>query len=93
MEILAAMERFAGGDLTVALAAEGDDVMARLRRGVTATAGQIRTMVMQVHEVLYATAAASQEIHASTEDSPRARTNRSRRRRTSPPWPSGSRRT
>jgi methyl-accepting chemotaxis protein/ligand-binding sensor domain-containing protein len=71
-EILDAMERFASGDLTVTLHADGDDVMMRLRSGVNATIDQIRAMVLQVHEVLDATAAASEEIQASTEELTRA---------------------
>ena len=67
-EILHAMERFAEGDLTVALAVEQDDVVGRLRRGVNAAVADIRAMVRQVHEVLDSTAAASEEIHASTEE-------------------------
>ena len=67
-EILAAMERFSDGDLTVALAVESDDVIGRLRHGVNAAVENIREMVRQVHEVLEATVAASQEIHASTEE-------------------------
>jgi methyl-accepting chemotaxis protein/ligand-binding sensor domain-containing protein len=67
-EILFAMERFSDGDLTVALPVTGDDVMARLRRGVNAAVEHIRQIVQQVHDVLDATAAAGQEIHASTEE-------------------------
>ncbi|MFL5582307.1 MAG: two-component regulator propeller domain-containing protein [Gemmatimonadaceae bacterium] len=67
-EILHAMERFSDGDLTVRLAVEGDDVVGRLRAGVNAAVQNIRDMVRQVHDVLAATAAASQEIHASTEE-------------------------
>lgn len=67
-DILAAMERFADGDLTVSLPVESDDVVGRLRQGVNAAVSDIRAMVRQVHEVLDATVAASQEIHASTEE-------------------------
>jgi methyl-accepting chemotaxis protein/streptogramin lyase len=64
-EILHAMERFSGGDLTVALDVESHDVIGRLRLGVNAAVENIREIVRQVQEVLEATVAASQEIQAS----------------------------
>lgn len=67
-EILAGMERFSAGDLTVALPVASDDVMGRLRAGMNHAIANLREMVRQVHEVLDATVAASQEIHASTEE-------------------------
>jgi methyl-accepting chemotaxis protein/ligand-binding sensor domain-containing protein len=67
-EILRAMERFSEGDLTVSLSVESDDVIGRLRQGMNAAVENIRHMVRQVHEVLEATVAASQEIQASTEE-------------------------
>ena len=67
-EILHAMERFSGGDLTVKLNVGGDDVIGRLRLGVNAAVESIREIVRQVQEVLEATVAASQEIQASAEE-------------------------
>lgn len=67
-EILHAMERFSGGDLTVKLSVASDDVIGRLRHGVNAAVDNIGEIVRQVQEVLEATVAASQEIQASTEE-------------------------
>ena len=67
LEILAAMERFSGGDLSVSLADGGDDAIGSLRRGVNLAVANIRAMVRQVREVLDATVKTSRAIHTNTE--------------------------
>lgn len=66
-EILRGMERLSEGDLTVQLSVVTDDELGKLRQGVNAVVGDIRQMVEKVNEALVATVAATQEIHASTE--------------------------
>ena len=66
LEILAAMERFSDGDLSVSLAGGGEDPIGNLRRGVNTAVGNIRGMVQQVREVLDATVRTSREIHSNT---------------------------
>lgn len=66
LEILDAMQRFSGGDLSVSLEARTDDPIGNLRRGVNASVSNIRGMVQQVRDVLDATVRTSREIHANT---------------------------
>lgn len=67
IEILAAMERFSGGDLSVTLEPGAGDAIGNLRRGVNVAVANIRAMVQQVREVLDATVKTSRAIHANTE--------------------------
>ena len=48
--LLAAMERFAAGDLTITLAAERDDAIGRVHTGITKAIGQIRSLLLQIAE-------------------------------------------
>jgi methyl-accepting chemotaxis protein/ligand-binding sensor domain-containing protein len=67
LEILAAMQRFSDGDLSVSLTAGADDAIGKLRRGVNTAVSNIRGMVQQVRDVLDATVRTSREIHSNTE--------------------------
>jgi methyl-accepting chemotaxis protein/ligand-binding sensor domain-containing protein len=67
-EILAGMEKLSGGDLTVRLPVRAKDEIGRLSRGFNEVVADIRTMVQQVSEALLVTVAATQQIHASTEE-------------------------
>jgi methyl-accepting chemotaxis protein len=66
-EMLGAMSRFSEGDLSVTLDARTDDEIGELRRGFNTAVMNIRGMVVQVHEIVRATVAASRHIRASTE--------------------------
>jgi methyl-accepting chemotaxis protein/ligand-binding sensor domain-containing protein len=66
-EMLGAMSRFSEGDLSVTLDARTDDEIGQLRRGFNTAVTNIRSMVMQVHEIVTATVRASRHIRASTE--------------------------
>jgi methyl-accepting chemotaxis protein/ligand-binding sensor domain-containing protein len=66
-EMLGAMSRFSEGDLSVTLDAKTDDEIGELRRGFNTAVMNIRGMVVQVHEIVRATVAASRHIRASTE--------------------------
>jgi methyl-accepting chemotaxis protein/ligand-binding sensor domain-containing protein len=66
-EMLGAMGRFSEGDLSVALDASGDDDIGQLRRGFNTAVSNIRSMVVQVHDLVGATVSASRQIQASTE--------------------------
>ncbi|HEX9107816.1 MAG TPA: methyl-accepting chemotaxis protein, partial [Longimicrobiales bacterium] len=68
LEILGAMESFSEGDLSVSLPVDSDDAIGRLRRGFNTSVANIRGMVLQLQELVHATAAASEEILASTEE-------------------------
>ncbi len=68
IEILAGMDRFSGGDLSVRLEPGGGDAIGRLRRGFNTAVLNIQNMVLQVQELVHSTAAASEEITASTEE-------------------------
>ena len=61
------MSRFSEGDLSVTLDATTDDEIGELRRGFNTAVTNIRAMVVQVHEIVRATVAASRHIRASTE--------------------------
>jgi methyl-accepting chemotaxis protein len=66
IEVLTAMERFSGGDLTVALTVEKDDSIGRLRAGFNTAVVNIRTIVKQVRDVLDSTVQTSRQIHTQT---------------------------
>ena len=66
-EMLGAMSRFSEGDLSVTLDARTDDEIGELRRGFNTAVMNIRGMVVQVHEIVRATVAASRHIRSSTE--------------------------
>jgi len=66
-EMLLAMSRFSNGDLSVSLDASSDDEIGQLRHGFNVAVANIRTMVVQVHDIVTATVAASRHIRASTE--------------------------
>jgi methyl-accepting chemotaxis protein/ligand-binding sensor domain-containing protein len=66
-EMLGAMSRFSEGDLSVALDATTDDEIGQLRHGFNTAVANIRTMVVQVHDIVAATVSASRHIRASTE--------------------------
>ena len=66
-EMLLAMSRFSAGDLSVELDASSDDEIGQLRHGFNVAVANIRTMVVQVHDIVTATVAASRHIRASTE--------------------------
>ena len=65
-EVLAAMERFSGGDLSVALSLGQDDSIGRLRLGFNTAVRNIRTIVAEVRTVLDATVTTSRQIHTQT---------------------------
>jgi methyl-accepting chemotaxis protein len=66
-KILAAMEQFADGDLTVHLEENSDDEMGKLYAGFNRSVANMRTMLEQVIESSSAVASASAEISSSTE--------------------------
>ena len=66
--MLAEMNRFADGDLTVHLQAEGDDEIARLYTGFNRAVENMRQMLRQVDEAVEATAGATAQISASAEE-------------------------
>jgi methyl-accepting chemotaxis protein len=66
--LLHAMERFADGDLTVALAVEGDDAIARLYAGVNRTVENFRAVLEEVVTTTDTSAETSTEISASVEE-------------------------
>ena len=66
-EMLLAMSRFSAGDLAVELDASSDDEIGQLRHGFNVAVANIRTMVVQVHDIVAATVQASRHIRASTE--------------------------
>jgi len=66
-DMLGAMSRFSEGDLSVRLDASTDDEIGQLRHGFNTAVANIRTMVVQVHDIVAATVAASRHIRSSTE--------------------------
>ncbi|PYP78132.1 MAG: chemotaxis protein [Gemmatimonadetes bacterium] len=66
-EMLHAMSLFSEGDLSVRLDATTNDEIGQLRHGFNTAVANIRTMVVQVHDIVTATVEASQHIRASTE--------------------------
>ncbi len=67
-EILRRMERFASGDLTVQLAVESDDDIGKLYNGFNIAVKNIKNMIEKVYEAAHATASASAQISASSEE-------------------------
>jgi methyl-accepting chemotaxis protein len=66
-EMLAQMERFAGGDLTVGLQVEQHDSIGKLYTGFNQTAETMRNVVSKVISSVDSTATATTQISASTE--------------------------
>jgi PAS domain S-box-containing protein len=67
-KILAEMDKFSNGDLTIELEIENkDDVVGKLYSGFNKAVQNIKEMVMHVSESVQATASASHEISSSTE--------------------------
>src|SRR5690625_895 len=66
-EMLNIIERFAEGDLTVALHAQRDDKIAELYNGFNRAVDEIRGMLNEVNEAVSSAAGAATEISASTE--------------------------
>ena len=68
LEVLAAMERFSEGDLSVSLTVENDDAIGRLRNGLNTAVTNIRVIIRQVRDVLDTTVRTSRQIHVETHD-------------------------
>ncbi len=66
--MLAQMERFAAGDLTVHLEAERDDEIRRLYEGFNRAVANIRQMIVRVTEAVASTASSAAQISASSEE-------------------------
>jgi len=66
-DLLAAMDRFADGDLTVRVQTKGDDEIARLFKGFNRAAANLEDMVGEVRAVAEATASAGGQISASSD--------------------------
>lgn len=66
-KILAAMEQFADGDLTVSLPEDSNDEIGRLYAGFNRSVSNMRAMIEQVIESASAVASASAQISSSTE--------------------------
>ncbi len=65
--LLDAMDRFAGGDLTVQLKAHGRDEIARLFAGFNRVVQIFRTIILELNEMVMATLQVSENIRLSTE--------------------------
>ncbi len=67
--IMLAMQKFEKGDLTVTVNPEKtDDDLGKLFQGFNNTVRNVRTMIEQVKEAVYATASSSTQISSSTEE-------------------------
>ncbi|MGE5409452.1 MAG: methyl-accepting chemotaxis protein [Clostridiales bacterium] len=66
--MLMAMDRFAGGDLTVRLDIAKDDLIGKMFKGFNETVESFSKMVINVTEAIQETASASNQISASTEE-------------------------
>lgn len=66
--LLAEMEKFASGDLTVTINDDLDDSVSKLFKGFTATVSNFRELLKKVLEVSKATASAGNQISSSTEE-------------------------
>jgi methyl-accepting chemotaxis protein len=66
--ILAEMDKFAEGDMTVSVVAKKDDDIGKLFNGFNKAVANIRTMLGKVAEAVSATASASNQISSSTEE-------------------------
>ncbi len=67
-ELLAEMEHFADGDLTVAVTPRKDDAIGTLFEGFNRAVTHIRSIIQNVAEAVSATASASSQISSSTEE-------------------------
>ncbi len=67
-KILAEMERFANGDLTVKLDAMNDDEIGKLFNGFNLAVANIKNALISVTEAIDATASAGNQISSSTEE-------------------------
>ncbi|MEI7811699.1 MAG: methyl-accepting chemotaxis protein [Ignavibacteria bacterium] len=67
-KMLAAMDKFSGGDLTVKLESNTTDEIGNLFKGFNKTVGNLRIMVQQFVEAVEETASASSQISASAEE-------------------------
>lgn len=65
--LLANMEKFSNGDLTVSLKVEKNDEIGRLFNGFNSSVKSISSLVEEVSGAVYATASASSEISSSSE--------------------------
>ncbi|MEX1055853.1 MAG: methyl-accepting chemotaxis protein, partial [Rhodothermales bacterium] len=65
--MLAEMERFARGELSVQLEVERDDEIGRLYEGFNATVANVRSMLMQVEQAVAAAVGATAQISTATE--------------------------
>jgi methyl-accepting chemotaxis protein len=66
--ILDEMNKFANGDLTVALEIKNDDEISKLYSGFNNAVNNIKNMLVKVSEAVTSTASASSQISASTEE-------------------------
>ena len=66
-EMLLVIERFAEGDLTVALRAHREDKISELYGGFNSAVSQMRTMLREVNDAVRSAAGAATEISASSE--------------------------
>ena len=66
--MLAVMQEFAAGDLTVRLVPERKDAIGELYEGFNQAVDNIRQMMLQVTEAVQTTASAASEISAATEE-------------------------
>ncbi len=66
--MLAVMQEFAAGDLTVRLVPERKDAIGELYEGFNQAVDNIRQMMLQVTQAVQTTAAAASEISAATEE-------------------------
>jgi methyl-accepting chemotaxis protein len=67
-DILIEMNKFAGGDLTVALEVKHDDEIGKLYSGFNKALYNIKNMLLKVSEAVVSTASASSQISSSTEE-------------------------
>ncbi len=67
-ELLAEMDRFADGDLTVTVTARKNDTIGTLFVGFNRAVTNIRSIIQKVADAVSATASASNEISSSTEE-------------------------
>jgi methyl-accepting chemotaxis protein len=65
--MLTAIERFADGDLTVRVQAEGDDEITRLFNGFNQATATLQRMLMEVDDAVASTAGSADQISASSD--------------------------
>jgi methyl-accepting chemotaxis protein len=66
--LLQNMDRLANGDLTVRVEKEKDDVIGSLFNGFNSVVANMQAMIIQVTEAVHATASASSQISASSDE-------------------------